>query len=231
MRRPGQIKNISWNDSCLKLPHVCVCVDILPKMIYKFKPEWPRRLWFEGHRQLSTFFDSPELPNTVDGPIPRFQSRTILSTPAEANVFPLPDHRTQFTHASMSSNVHSFFVTFGEFSAFSSMTGSKLQIITRPASLPWPPVANRVPSGWMSTEYIGFPRKKRGKIWQNHNKFHVSTIIRPPLIVAGFEWTILWNNMWFTHRCGLQMLALSISSQEEALYYWICNEFNIHIVN
>lgn len=122
------------------------------------QPEWPRS-WVE-HRQFSALLAMPELPKTVDGPTPRFQSIIILSSPPDANVVPLNDHRTQFTHAKWLSNWHNFFVTLGEFSAFSSITGNKFQITTWPASLPCPPVANFVPSGWTSMENIGLPAHK-----------------------------------------------------------------------
>lgn len=128
----------------------------------RISPACPRNMVW--HRQFSTLFAIPELPNTVDGPIPRFQSIIILSSPPDANVIPFPDHRTQFTHAKWLSNVQSFFVTFGEFSASSSITGSIFQITTCPASLPCPPVANFVPSGWMSMENIGLSVKKPNKI-------------------------------------------------------------------
>lgn len=124
----------------------------------RISPACPRNM--VAHRQFSTLFDAPELPKTVDGPTPRFHSIIILSSPPDANVMPFPDHRTQFTHAKWLSNWHSFFTTFGEFSAFSSITGSKFQITTRPASFPWPPVANFVPSGWISMENIGLSANK-----------------------------------------------------------------------
>lgn len=60
-------------------------------------PEWPRNVAVV--RQFSTHCVIPELPKTADGPLPRFHSIIILSSPPDASVDPLLDQRTLFTQA------------------------------------------------------------------------------------------------------------------------------------
>lgn len=156
--------HLSWTDHArsrispkFNNIHICVCqyFENISFSLNLFQPEWPRSMVWQ--RQFSTLFEMPELPKLFDGPTPRFQSIIILSSPPDASVTPLLDHRTQFTHAKWFSNWHNFFEILFDFSAFSSITGNKLQIATEPQSVPNPPVANLVPSGWISMENIGFP--------------------------------------------------------------------------
>lgn len=50
---------------------------------------------------------------------------------------------------------HSIFATLGSDSSFSLTTGFTFQITIRPPEPPCPPVANRLPFGWTSTEKMG----------------------------------------------------------------------------
>ena len=157
-------------------------------------------------RQFSPPFDTPELPNAVGGPTPRFQSIMILSSPADASVTPDDDHRTALTHAKWLSNWHSFCVTPLDCSEFSSITGSKFQITTWPVpSLPCPPVVNLVPSGCMSMENIGFPnifgnREKKKDIDLHGYNVHLPTVPRLPVLSAIFF--VQFFHSTFTYHRG-----------------------------
>lgn len=125
-----------------------------------------------SQRQFSDVFVMPPLPNTAVGPFARFQSITILSSPADANIKPLVDQRTEFTHAKWLSIWHNIFGIDLSFSASSEMTGHKFHTTTRPHSLPWPPVANFVPSGWTSmekTHFSIFRNRNREKCYWNYH--------------------------------------------------------------
>lgn len=131
-------------------------------------PEWPRSV--ADDRQFSAAFVTPPEPNTDDGPLLRVHNIMILSSPPDANMLPLHDHRTEFTHAKWLSSWHRTFGTDLSRSAASLMIGSKFQITTRPESLPRPPVAKRLPSGWMSIEKIPFSAATKLK---RTNKFYL----------------------------------------------------------
>lgn len=108
----------------------------------------------------------PVLPKTALGPLPFFHIITTLSSPPDAKYNPFIDQRTQFTHAKWFSNLHNIFGMDLLDSASGDNSGFRFHITTKPSGpLPWPPVANFVPSGWTSIEKIGFSAIEFGIIY------------------------------------------------------------------